>query len=254
MDVLREDLQKYLPNLFGLLYIEPDWDSLSQKINNKGIAQTGSYLDSHLYELIAGAKVNDLNALVILEYFDIVFREICTLPEHARKQLNQKALEILRTLTPDFKNYIGELAVLDGILKTGQFRLLQAEASLGNGKSAEYYIENIEQTETYYVEVVNIHLTESHGNLRKTLRRKIVHKINDKRKKVDIEIIVVPVIWASRAMLKKLHDAYNQSFTIKHAYEPFAFSVEPNAITGVGEHRFHRISNLFNKLEQKKPS
>jgi hypothetical protein len=241
---LEEDLRNYIPNIFGLLYNMPDWNDIVRKLNSPNKVVSSSFLDSNLYEIILHAKKGDINALSLLEFFNIIFREICTLPVNCKMQLNDKAIEFLRVLNSDFKNYLGEFAVLDTIIKTNEFKLVNVEASLENGKTSEYLFEKHNSSEKYYVEVLNINLNETHTNLKRTLRRKIVSKVNKKTKNSKHEIIVVPVIWGNIGTLQRLQKAYNEHFEVKYAYEPFAYYGFTDGKSGIIEHRFHRITNF----------
>lgn len=241
---LRDDVADYLPNVLLLIKNEPDWDTISDKLSQSEVAKHA--LQSNIYGLISLAEKKDVNALALIEYINILLREINSLPPYLKSQLDYKMNDILTEISDaKFKNYIGELAVLNALMCANQYENVSLEKGLGNGKFADFYLEEVGKDEKYYVEVVNLHLNETHHkNFKKGFRRKVVKKISEKTANSKIEIILIPVIWADIETLRKMQAAYDEGFKVKHVYFPFAFYASTDGKSGILDHHFKRLANL----------
>lgn len=129
-----------------------------------------------------------------------------------------------------FLNFIGELSVLNNLLKSG-YQLNTLEEEMPNGKHMDFTIIN-QNGNKVLVEVRNIHLHEGEDKTDKQLvskiKRKLTRKVNAKSKNglAGIVFHTVPVIWAPHKVLLRLKALYDQNLNMLHlnVLEPVAYA------------------------------
>lgn len=279
----RENLKRFLPNIFQLLTPEPDWEKIDIQINidhqkriniwdeehKDGIEIRPQFLHIYeypLYYVFHFALNRRPDALTLLDYFNILFGEVF-------KSINKDSIHLitpiltnfLKTINGDYIHYIGELAVLDSLLKTKKYNLIGVEKVIEKckslehsgsitkkGKSIDFCVTDIEDGKNYLVEVKNVHIDDDNPDVVK-LRRKLNKKVLAKSKNQEdgIEFVVIPVLWVTRHVtLVAIENQIKRwaNFHVEGTFEPFAFFTFVDEVGGT-EFRFRRISNLFENVK-----
>ena len=186
-NLVKEAMQKHIPNIFLLKKSEPRWKDIEVLIDSvyqerKAKKEMGeeiiivNQLHYNFFDVLHLAETGDLLSLSMLEYFNIVFGELIKkISQEYRHRLGKTIDKILQTPMPNYIDHIGELLVLDAILSTGMFKLIGVEERIGDRKFADFCFEEIKTGEKYYVEVYNRHITEGNSDVAK-LRDKLLEK------------------------------------------------------------------------------
>ncbi len=265
---LEDSLKRFVPNIF--LLTEPEWETIGEKINeryekrlavfnasNSDVAASNSpsitinsYLDYNFYDVVFKALEGDVRPVSMLDYFNIVFGEIAKiLPPELKGRVNDNMKKLLHTTKPDYMHYIGELAVLDSLMKTGEYDLTGIEVVIVDKKTAEFGLMNKSDGSSKLVEVYNIHITAD--TTIEDLIQKLQWKVDDKSKGDNKNkiFIVVPVLWsASYKDLENLSEKINEcgGIQVECTYEPVAFGVCYEGDEKFS-YRFGHLRTLFNK-------
>ena len=277
----RENLQRFLPNIFLLLNVEPNWIKINSQINNDHQKRVTKWDEEHndnveveprflhiydypLYYVFHFAFNGRKDALNLLDYFNILFGEISkSVQKDSIKIVTPILHNFLKTINRDYIHYIGELAVLDSLMKTKQYHLGAVERVIEKnkptdashprkGKSIDFCVTEIDGGKNYLVEVRNVHVDDKNPDVVK-LRRKLNRKVNSKSKNQQdgIEFIVLPVLWVTKhTTLIIIENQIKKwdKFQVDNTFEPFAFFPFIDEVGGT-VFKFNRISNLFKNIK-----
>lgn len=279
----KENLNRFLPNIFLLLNPEPDWVKINLQINTDHQKRIIIWDEEHrdglefqppkflhiydypLYCVLHFALNGRPDALILLNYFNILFGEVFkSMNIDSIRLITPILTNFLKTINGDYIHYVGELAVLDSLLKTGKYRLNSIEKviekcksvevsaiNLNKGKSVDFCVTDILDSRNYLVEVKNVHVDDENPDVVK-LRRKLNKKVKVKSKNQEegTEFIVIPVLWVTKHMtlvtLEKQIKEWD-NFHVEGVYEPFAFFTFIDEV-GRNVFKFNRISTLFENV------
>ncbi len=253
----------YLPGMLELInnktFRPREWKkintNLEEHINDRRkIITRDNYLraETNIYDIIIGVIEGKTSPYSYFQYLQILFKQLTkNLTVEERKKLRPTLYSVLINLDHKYRNFIGELSVLNNIRENNKnYRLIRVDKDIiVDEKKADFTFENVDTKEIELIEVVNIHAYETPEGF--DLKRFVVGKIEDKIRiktsgKSDYRSFkLVPVFWGEIENMKKLNGIF------KHEKVELADNVfEPLSLCSfVGPdfpvHRFVKISELF---------
>lgn len=257
---LEQRLRMYMPSMFRLLgtgnLSKRKWKKINQKFIEVYNERTEDYksnnnhlqVKANLYDLIISMIKGNASAARLLGYFDVLFKSLDNNLAVEQKPLVRNSLfNVLVEMDHNFRNYIGELSVLNNILEGGKYKLLGIESDIiSQNKTADFTLED-DLCNKELVEVLNIHI-DSSEYINETLQSKIEEKVGKKTSAEDSynEFTLVPVIWAPVNVLQDIATLYKSGlgFKMNYVHEPLAYCVfsDPNNLL---IYRFCSVSRLF---------
>ena len=234
-------LKSYVPSLFELLGDnELNWGTIEKQFNNKFTELEKKYEDSgnpittkvSFYGIITATIQGDNSAFYLFDFIDKLFQELTDKLTVSEKKLVRKNIfDLLVSMDEKFLNYLGELALLNQIIKSGNFRLLNVENPLrskNEGSSIDFKLQNTNSGGVMLVEVVNVHLTENNTEdsfqVQRLLEQKLKEKYLKTANKSNIEFQLAPVLWGSHKWIKRILDHYlNEKVSFRNILTPSCF-------------------------------
>jgi len=260
---VKNRLKIYIPALFELIEEDSiDWGTIIKNFNkkynelNKKFEETREPFQTKasFYGIITQAIQGDISALRLFDFINKLFKELTdNLKIDERKLIKKNVFDVLVSQDEKYLNYIGELACLNNVMKTGDYRLLKVEQRLEEDSKESSHIDftllNNKTNSEYLVEIVNVHLsdhnTSDNFKIERLLDQKIRSKVLITAKKSVKSFILVPIFWGSHVFIKKVLDFYEttsfnlENVLIPSCYIPFS-DPEGNMI-----HRFGTIDTIF---------
>jgi|GEM_PF-6617033 len=259
---IRRHLQTRFPEFFLLL----GKNSINWRTVNKAYARQASKyyernhrtgktfrIDPSIYSIITLSMQHDPEANRTFDYMKLLFMELNESLSHNEKKLIVPALYgILTNIDLKFRNFLGELSVLN-LLKRQGYTLLETERPLiesePNGTKIDFHLKNTKTNQEHLVEIVNIKIddknTADDETITKLLNAKIVGKLLETGIKRSNKFILMPVVWGNWEYVLRLL-AYFQTNN-----PTFANTITPAALvpftTETGElvHIFGTIDTIF---------
>jgi hypothetical protein len=259
INLVKHHLTNYLPNLVALAGENIDWNRINTHINKKLkeriLNSEGQIItvEACIYDYLMSAKQNESRAFGLLGYLNNLFEELLLLLSEAEKKLlSQNLYNMLISFDRNYLSYVGEIAVLNGLIKSRKYQLIKVEEKLPNGKKIDFVLQVISSNKLLQVEVYNIHLDgekvdPNHDAINKFLTDRLTVKINKKEAGLESkrEFTIVPVLWGPSKVLRIYYDFFQtESIQLENVHEPFAYGTFIGQ-NGYYEHRFWKISNLF---------
>ena len=204
-------------------------------------------VETSLYSIISGVIQKEVSAYVKYDFIRTVLKRLITnLPVEQRTLIRKNVYDMLTAFDKDYRNYFGELAVVNQLLED-EYTLVGVEKDkICGGKTADFTIKKNGQTRL--VVVVNIHFYEPTGDSVQFINKKVSDKLNEKTNGSEEyeEFTLVPVLWAFPKELFEYHQQYNAGNVQmpENVHEPFAylsFSDDKEILI----HKFTKISRLF---------
>lgn len=258
--LLQYHLSQHLPELIKFIgernFPWKEIDDAIEKNLNKRVekAKGGTLLfEINLYDNIILAKENDIIATGFLEFVNTIFKELLLNLSPAEKELIiLKTKDVLKQLDNSFLNFVGELAVLNNLIKSKAYTLKGTEYKLSNNKSIDYLIRKTDSKNLMLVEILNIHINNEKvlsdkEEIRKFFTDRLSQKIEDKTKSLvnEIDFILITVLWGKPKAMKVYKDFFStETLLVKNVLEPcclLMFIDENNKYT----HRFGTLSTAF---------
>jgi len=257
-DYIRLDkyLLKYCPVLVDFVSLpERKWDVLSrrfgQRMNkiNIGVSEQGALVaETTLHDLIVQAEADIAIAKNFLLFIDNVFKDVLKfVPAHHHAKLRQAARNLLSNFDIQRSAYLdplGELKALLSLLKNSDYKLIEIEFKLSNGKSADYYLIH-PSGHKILIDVLNIHFKDgrirNEVDLLSFLSKRIQDKLGEKTSGVDFmqlgkQFKLLPVVWCD---FKDVHE-YTAAFdTVEANFGTLPFCVMGQTSMGDGSYTFH---------------
>lgn len=261
--LFKETLSHNVPDLFNLLDGQNiSWSSIESNIlkqNTQRLKESKSSgkdfkIEMNFYDLILKVIDEDFESTRFFVYIIGVLRLFNEYLSTNEKILVSRIIrKLLKDLTLDYIHYIGELFVLDILLRNHPYTLTEIEYKLNNGKCIDFHF-TTKENEQVFVEVMNIRLDpmklNSHREIREYLRSKYLSKIEDKMTGVEwsFELIIVPVLWGSLEDLRKVYNFYRNGtgLRINGVTEPYSYCCKTHPNIEQPIFRFSEISILFN--------
>jgi len=260
--LVKVNLEIFLPALVELVdFRDFPWDKIDQaftaKWQERTIASKGEpmIVEASIYDVIIGAKKGKREAIGLLDFFNKLFEELVdnlTPPEKVLVRSSVKSM--LKALDSKYLNFVGEIGVLNNMIKSGGYRLNAIEQILQNGKSVDFKFTKTINGEIIMVEVVNIHLDADRVEnnitaIDKFLTNKLAVKMADKKQNLTIneDIHLVPVLWGGWENIRIYSNYFrNNKLSLSFAVEPIAY-LQYNNRENYFEHHFKTVSHLFDK-------
>lgn len=260
---VKINLSEYFPELISFVgeshldwkYIDDLFSKeIAKRIKKADINGTETIrIQVTIYDLIVESKKGNMQAFRLLDFFNKVIAELdMNLTSDEKKLVIPTIRSILTSLDHKYLNFIGELLVLNNLMKTKSYRLEDIEVKLPNSKTIDFALRFITDDSLKLVEIVSIHLdpekVESDENqIKKFLDNRIANKIADKRKNLEIKFFLIPVLWGSAKDVQIYSNYFKKnSIDIPNVLEPVAFATfydeKDNKFV---LHRFGNVSNLY---------
>ena len=267
-DVLGR-LKSYIPSLFELLEDnELNWKTIEKRFEGKftelekKYEQTGKPVTTKasFYGIITAAIQGENSALYLFDFIDKLFQELTdNLTTSERKLIKKNIFDLLVSMDEKYLNYLGELALLNQIIKSGNYRLLDVEEPLGSkneGSSVDFKLLNTNSMSEMLVEVVNVHLTDNNTKNSYEIQRLLEQKLREKylktAKKSTIEFHLAPILWGSHKWIKRILDHYqNESVTLRNILTPSCFIPFTDS-KGNSVYKFGTIDTIFESEQNHK--
>lgn len=237
---LKWRLRQYLPILFEFLdvhdFSQEQWKKLNDNFlkqyhrRQRDYAAAGNYLEviPNIYDLISAELKGNESATVFMTFLRKVLEELADyLSDREKKLIIKNLFDLMISYDQRFLNFLGELLVLNSIVKTRLYTLVEVESRIVNEKSADFLFKRKDNLALHLVEVRSFHVSEKNTRLQELFTKKLNEKIAEK---VDNELeynsfLLVPMIWAPIDDLRRVKDVYNdgKTFQIKNVAEPVSY-------------------------------
>jgi hypothetical protein len=260
MNFVKANLEKYLPALIALVdFSDFPWDKIdrmfSKRIKRRILDSKGETIrvEACVYDIIVAANKGNRTEIGFFDFLNKLFQEMTdTLTQSEKILVRSNAKSMLKTFDTRYRNFVGEMAILNNTIKSGDCRLNGIEHKLPNGKSVDFKFLQTSKNELLLVEVVNIHLdadrvVDDAIDIKKFLTNKLAEKMAKNKHGLadDIVVYLVPVLWGGWKEIKVFSDFYkNNQFNIPFVFEPFAY-LQYNNRLNYFEHHFKAVSHLF---------
>lgn len=257
---LKNKLKQYVPSLFEILNDDRiRWPEITRKFQetyNKRLIEyekKGSLrVTASFFDIISAALNNLPQAIRLLDYFQKLFEEISDrLSAIQKQQLKTTVYNLLITNDASYLHFIGELSVLNLLIRLGNYIFQQTEFELGNGRTVDFHFKDVRTNLDVLIEVYNIVLErdlEEDEKIEKSLTHRLHQKMKSKTKnRTDIPIFeIVPVIWGSKENLEKLYKFYKKGNTVNMPYcMPACAYITFTTVDNQNIHRFGMLGTLF---------
>jgi hypothetical protein len=189
-------------------------------------------IEASIYDIIISVKSGKREHVGLLKYFNSLFTELSeNLSEQEKTHVVSAVKNLLLTFDKRYLNFVGELAVLNQLKKTGNFNLHKHEFKLPNKKTIDFDLEILEPNMRILLEVLNIHINEQKvendfDKIKGFFERRISDKIDSKKMNLqpDYNIHIIPVVWGSYEQLVIYRDFFKEnSLDVDLAHEPLSF-------------------------------
>lgn len=237
---------------------EFDWDYIDKLFSNKLEERTAKadggtlMVEATIYDIIIEVKKGNTQALRLLSYFQRLLEELLmNLTEEEQKLIKRNLRNFLTSFDKRYLTFVGEISVLNNLIKSKTYRLEDVEAELSSNKSIDFKVRKIDDVKLFLVEVVNIHLDSNkiendEVKIKKFLTDRLAKKIESK--KSDSNFFLVPVLWGGWQDIQIYSDYFKKNkMHIENVLEPVSYVTlsDPNN-ESYYFHRFGNVSNLFN--------
>ncbi|WP_126970223.1 hypothetical protein [Gynurincola endophyticus] len=258
MNRVKDNIRFYLPAIndivgdtdFGWGRVEK---LFSDELKKRTVKANGATLmiEATIYDIIIEVKKQNLQAMRLLSFFQRLLEELSiNLTSEEKKIIKKNIRDLLTSFDLKFLNYVGELAVINNLIKSKNYRLEYVETKMVSGKSIDYRIKKLENGKLYLVEVLNIHLNSDkvendEEKIKTFLNHRLAHKIESK--KSDKNFFLIPVLWGGWQDIKIYSNYFKKNkMHLANVLEPVAYVsfTDPKDKTFY-IHRFGNVSNLF---------
>lgn len=257
-DYIRLDkyLLKYCPALVNFVSLpERKWDALSRRFGQRmdkisiGVSEQGAFVaETTLHDLIVQAEADIAIAKNFLSFIDNVFKDVLKfVPTHHHAKLRQAARNLLSNFDIQRSAYLdplGELEALLSLLKNSDYKLIEIEFKLSNGKSADYYLIH-PSGHKILIDVLNIHFKDdriqNEVDLFSFLSKRIQDKLEVKTSGVDFmqlgkQFKLLPVVWCD---FKDIHKYISVFDKVEARFGTLSFCVMGQTQIEDGSYTFH---------------
>jgi len=259
---VENNLQQYLPSIFLLLNDKKiNWNKISRKYQKElysrkerlfGTGKVDILIEGCLLDIISKTIQSDFSHYTLLRFIDDLFTELAKNTTDKEKLfLRDSIYNVLINTDTKYLNFIGEFAILNHF-KRLNYELIQSEQELDksdkNSTRVDFTLSKA--SETYMIEVVNIHFPD-HKELNNKvidslLTQKINNKLKTKRKNSNILFHLIPVLWGDYSTIKLVNEYYkNSKVSFKNTFPPFAFMSYKSEDKTLLKYRFGMIDKLI---------
>jgi hypothetical protein len=260
---IRAHLKTRFPGFFLLLGGNSlDWKSVNSAFAKRGarykerLERTGETfrIEASLYNIIISSIQGDIEAQRMFGFIKNLFSELVhsTTPSE-KKEIKAALYGMLTNVDKDYKNFVGELSVLNMLKRQKNIILLKSEKPLiseePKGIKIDFHLLHEDTQKEWLVEVVNIHLddtnTASHDAVDFLLNDKIGGKLIATGIKKSKAFILVPVLWGYWDEIKIVTDYYqNKNPQFENTITPVCFIPFTDPV-GEPRYKFGTIDTIF---------
>jgi hypothetical protein len=268
---IKKGIERYMPSIFLLLNNEDiNWQKINDQVLKAHLKRKKEYnannnqltIEMSFYDLISHALKDPKNALGVFDFINrVVFNLSNNLNAAQKREFKKTIYSMLTNLNRNYLNFVGELAVINGLLNSKLYALERVEFPLPNGKNVDFMVLDIKRNKKILIEVLNIHLKKGLPDNYEGIKQFLLHRFNEKLRSkkqnlpsdFEIEIILAPVVWVeAHHDLQKLYDFYsagNKTSIYPGDYIPYAYA---NFVSAEGQslHRFERVSTILSDLQE----
>lgn len=260
---VKENIRFYLPAITDIVgEMDFGWERIDKLFSDELIKRTAKANDNGgtwkvkatIYDIIIEVKKQNLEAIRLLSFFQRLLEELSmNLTAEEKKIIRKNIRDFLTSFDVRYLDYVGELAVINNLIKSKIYRLGNVETKLASEKRIDFKIKKTEDGKLYLVEVLNIHLDSKkvendEGKIKIFLNHRLAKKIESKNS--DIDFFLVPVLWGGWQDIKVYSDYFKKNkMHLTNVLEPVAYVTftDPKNETFYF-HRFGNVSNLFESV------
>jgi len=251
-------IRNYMADFYSLIEVQSiSWNNINRIFGNhlnkvkKQFNKNGRPVlrDATFYSVVISKINKDGKGDGMFDFYNSLFYSLSLHLDESQKKLIHKTLyNILVEVDKNYLNFIGELAVLNAILKTKQYEFKNVEEKIkfGSNVSADFLFIDKQTRLEQLVEVVSIHLEDkelkNEQRIVNHIKSKVTEKINNKFIGTDRPYLIQPVIWTRDIddidFLKKLHK--RGEIEIQNMNSPFVYYT---FLVKTYEHHFERLSD-----------
>jgi hypothetical protein len=259
-NLVKENLEEAIPSLVALVNGGKfPWDKIDRLFNaevDKRLAACKGEtitVEACIYDIIIAARKQKPQAIRLLRFINKLFEDLTVTLQAAEKPLIKHTIrQMLESLDGKYLNFVGELATLNSLLKSGNYRLVGMEDKMPNGKFIDFKLKQVGQDKFQLVEVFNIQLDNNRvvddvELIRKRLMHKLSKKIEDKKARLssDVSFCLIPVIWGGWEDIRVYSEFFKaHKLELPEVTEPLAYLTLHDG-ADYCEHHFAPISTLF---------
>lgn len=261
MNRVKENIRFYLPAITDIVGdTDFDWERIdklfSDEVTKRTVKANGGTLmiEATIYDIIIEVRKQNLEAMRFLSFFQRLLEDLSmNLTDEEKKIIRKNIRDFLTRFDLRYLDYVGELAVINNLIKSKIYRLENVEMKLANEKSIDFKIRKSEDGKIYLVEVLNIHLDSNkveadEEKIKKFLTYRLEKKIASK--KSDINFFLVPVLWGGWRDIKVYSDYFKKNkMHLQNVSEPVSYvTFNDPKNKSFYFHRFGNVSNLFESV------
>lgn len=222
-----------MPGNFGWAAINSNWKSNWEILVTKQEKEGPLIQKLTLLKICANSTRGDKTDVHFLKFIDGIFKNLGEFLEVKDYGLIRENIYNFLLFHENFLNYLGELAMLNCILLTKQYKLLATEYRvLDSGPSIDFLVLHIETNKKIPIEIVNITLEDQRFIDNATIARFLRGKFENKLREKDLSGInytLVPVMWPINTEenfnLERLINFYTETnFQMDRVQTPYVHS------------------------------
>jgi len=238
---IRGNLKRYIPSIFLLIDENKiSWVGITKRFTKAFEKRKKEYYNNgmslivelDIYGLIIQAYEGQKDAQRLFVFLDNIFRSLGKRLNRKEKSLiRENMYNVLTNMDRNYLNFVGELAVLDYLVKR-EFTLLGAEVLLNpkakTGVKADFCFHHKKTNKNLLIEVVNIHLsadqTKSRESVEYIFKRKVCKKYNETAKDSSSSFWLIPVFWGFVEELEQVKMYFDKRiYDERNILDPFCF-------------------------------
>jgi hypothetical protein len=259
-------LKKYIPVLFEFMGGQNiSWSSINEgylvnrEKRRSEFHQNGGWLrdEVNFYKLIGKVEVDkDSSSEKFLGYINVVLERLNeSLTKREKIMVGKIIRNFLKSFSLDYIHYIGELFFLDKLIRSQEYKLIEVEHTMINGKQIDFKLYSLTHQMDVLIEIMNVRLwdlkLDSRTVFKEQLTNKVERKIHEKNGRIlsDNNFHVQSILWGSGGELRKISNFYKTGLCIEGVTEPFSYGCFSNENDETKpRYVFEKISTLFDSV------
>ncbi|MBW8003149.1 MAG: hypothetical protein FVQ80_14200 [Planctomycetes bacterium] len=222
-------LKSYIPNFLNLLNPTPKQLRVIRDKIELRYSQVGSELSKNipfeaettLIDLIWKVEERHLHSFQFVNFIDKACLSISkNIPDRLLPKLRRTLMQLVMNFDKAksrYRSYVAELSVLNTLISSESFDLIEVEYKLPNGKSADYAFNSrkgliLVEVESFDISTEKISTEEdleNHINAR--VEQKLVNKLGGLPKEWNTPFYLIQVIWADYMKLYELRGYFKKT-------------------------------------------
>lgn len=187
-----------------------------------------------LFNLITASIQGNENATSHLKFIRNVFEELIQSLDKKERELVVPALfGMVTNINRKFYSFFGELCILNNFKKNTTLKLIAVEVPVltdqPDGPKLDFHFINPENSNSLFIEVVNVHLNGIEEwpdeKINTLIHQKIQGKLNATGIKHNQKFHLLPVFWGQFAELNRINTFYKEhKVAFQNATPPWSFA------------------------------